>query len=50
MLRPRRQAVNEHWKAQFPQRAIMKQLGMSKTTLMRILAFAKGDPANPIAV
>ena len=27
----------------------MKQLGMSKATLMRVLAFAMANPANPIA-
>jgi hypothetical protein len=28
----------------------MKQLGMSKATLIRFLAFAKANPAEPIAV
>ncbi len=32
-----------------PQRTIMKHLGMSKATLMRVLAFARANPANPIA-
>jgi Trp operon repressor len=45
-------AVNKHldagarragiklWRAKVPQRDIIKQLGMSKATLMRVLAFA----------
>jgi hypothetical protein len=35
--------------AKVPQRAIMRQLGMSKATLMRVLAFARANPADPIA-
>jgi hypothetical protein len=41
-----RRAAIELWRAKVPQRAIMKQLGMSKATLMRVLAFSR---ANPIA-
>ncbi len=53
-------AVNKHfdsgakrttiklWRAKVPQRNIMKQLGMSKATLMRVLAFARANPANLI--
>ncbi len=35
-----RRAGIELWRAKVPQRNIMKQLGMSKATLMRVLAFA----------
>ncbi len=44
-----RRAAIELWRAKVPQRAIMKQLGMSKATLMRVLAFARANPTNPIA-
>jgi hypothetical protein len=44
-----RRAANKLWRAKAPQRAIMKQLGMSKATLMRVLAFARANPADPIA-
>ncbi len=44
-----RRAAIELWRAKVPQRVIMKQLGMSKATLMRVLAFARGNPADPIA-
>jgi transposase len=44
-----RRAVIKLWRAKVPQRAIMKQLGMSKATLMRVLAFARANPADPIA-
>jgi hypothetical protein len=39
-----RRAAIELWRAKVPQTAIMKQLGMSKATLMRVLAFAKANP------
>jgi hypothetical protein len=54
-------AVNKHfdsgtkraaiklWRVKAPQRNIMKQLGIFKTTLMRVLTFASVNPANPIA-
>jgi hypothetical protein len=35
-----RRAGIELWRAKVPQRDIMKQLGKSKVTLMRVLAFA----------
>jgi hypothetical protein len=35
-----RSAGIELWRAKVPQRDIMKPLGMSKATLMRVLAFA----------
>ncbi len=44
-----RRAAIELWRAKVPQRAIMKQLGMSKVTLMKVLAFARANPADPIA-
>jgi hypothetical protein len=34
-----RRAGIKLWRAKVPQRNIMKQLGMSKATLMRVLAF-----------
>jgi hypothetical protein len=34
-----RRAGIELWRAKVPQRDIMKQLGMSKATLMMVLAF-----------
>jgi Trp operon repressor len=40
MLVPGGLASSELWWAKVPQRDIMKQLGMSKATLMRVLAFA----------
>jgi hypothetical protein len=43
-----RRGAIELWRAKVPQRAIMKQLGMSKVTLMRVLAFARANPANLI--
>jgi hypothetical protein len=39
----------ELWRAKVPQRDIMKQLSMSKVTKVRVLAFARANPANPIA-
>jgi uncharacterized protein YneF (UPF0154 family) len=54
-------AVNKHfasgakratiklWRAKVPQKNIMKQLGMSRATVMRVLAFAMANPADPIA-
>jgi hypothetical protein len=54
-------AVNKHldsdvkraaiklWRARVPQRDFKKQLWMSKATLMRVLAFARANPADPIA-
>jgi hypothetical protein len=44
-----RRAAIKLWRAKMPQRAIMKQLGMSKGNLMRVLAFARANPADPIA-
>jgi hypothetical protein len=44
-----KRVVIEHWRAKVPQRNIMKQQGMSKATLMRVLAFARANPADPIA-
>jgi hypothetical protein len=44
-----RRAAIELWRVKVPQRAIMKQLGMSKATLTRVLAFARANPADPIA-
>ncbi len=44
-----RRAAMELWRVMLPQRAIMKQLGMSKATLMRVFAFARANPAHPIA-
>jgi hypothetical protein len=44
-----RRAAIELWRAKVPQRAIMKQLGMSKATMMRVLTFARANPTNPIA-
>ena len=41
-----KRAAVELWKAKVPQKAIRDQLGMSKTTLNRILAFAKANPVN----
>jgi hypothetical protein len=35
-----RRAGIDLWRAKVPQRNIVKQLGMSKATLMRVLAFA----------
>jgi hypothetical protein len=39
-----RRAAIKLWRAMVPQRAIMKQLGMPKVTLMRVLAFARANP------
>ncbi len=39
-----RRAAIKLWRAKVPQRAIMKQLEMSKATLMRVLAFARANP------
>jgi hypothetical protein len=39
----------ENWRAKVSQRNLMKQQGMSKATLMRVLAFARANPADPIA-
>jgi hypothetical protein len=39
-----RRAAIELWRAKVPQRAIMKQLGMSKVALMRVLEFARANP------
>ena len=44
-----KRAAIKLWRAKVTQRNIMKQLGMSKATLMRVLAFAMANPANPIA-
>ena len=44
-----KRAAVELWKAKVSQKAIRDQLGMSKATLKRILAFAKANPENPIA-
>ena len=43
-----KRAAVELWKAKVPQKAIRDQLGMSKATLKRILAFAKANPVNPM--
>jgi hypothetical protein len=37
----------ELWRVKIPQRDIMKQLGMSKVTLMRVLAFVKKGNGHP---
>jgi hypothetical protein len=39
-----RRAAIKLWRAKVPQRTIMKQLGMSKATLVRVLAFARANP------
>jgi hypothetical protein len=44
-----KRATIELWRAKVPQRDIMKQVGMMKTTLVRVLAFAGVNPADPIA-
>ena len=41
-----KRAAVELWKAKVPQKAIRDQLGMSKATLNRILAFAKANPGE----
>ena len=41
-------AAIELWRASVPLAKIRSQLGMSKATLKRVLAFAKANPANPI--
>jgi hypothetical protein len=38
-----RRAGIELWRAKVPKRDIMKQLGMSKATLMRVLAFCDSN-------
>ncbi len=43
-----RRAAIELWRAKVPQRTIRKQLGMSKATLMRILAFARATQPTPL--
>ena len=40
-----KRAAVELWKGKVPQKAIRDQLGMTKATLKRILAFAKASPA-----
>ena len=40
-----KRAAVELWKGKVPQKAIRDQLGMSKATMKRILAFAKANPA-----
>jgi hypothetical protein len=42
-----KRAAIELWRARVPQRNIMKQLGMSKATLMRVWAFCQGKPCRP---
>jgi hypothetical protein len=37
-------ATVEHWKANLPYKAIRDQLNLSKSTLKRILAFARANP------
>jgi hypothetical protein len=44
-----RRAAIELWRAKVPQRVIMKQLGMFKATLMRVLALARVNLADLIA-
>jgi len=46
--RAKRTAI-EPWRAKVAQRNIMKHLEMSKTILMRVLAFARANPANQLA-
>ena len=41
-------AAIELWQASVPLVKIRSQLGISKATLKRVLAFAKANPANPI--
>ena len=41
-------AAIELWRASVPLVKIRSQLGISKATLKRVLAFAKANPANPI--
>ena len=41
-----RRAAIKLWRAKVPQRAIMKQLGMSKATLMRVFGLCKGQPSR----
>jgi DNA-binding transcriptional regulator LsrR (DeoR family) len=43
-----RRAAIELCRAKVPQRTIMKQLGMSKATLMRVLAFARATHLTPL--
>jgi hypothetical protein len=43
-----KKAAVELWRAKVPHSTIRSQLKLSKSTLRRILAFAKRNPINPI--
>ena len=45
-----KKAAVELRRAKVPLHAIRKHLQMSKATLKRIVAFAKANPANPVAM